>query len=868
MLGEATNRYAAFRLLSFDRDPVTRGPTVEVAHEALLREWDRLASWIDDRREALEHRRKIDTAMLEWNDSGDPSFLLGGGRLEQAERWRATTDIAVTKDEDAFLRTSRELADATQAAATRRRRRLVAVLSILLLVVSGLAVAAVLQRRAARQEARDATVRELAGESILALEEDPERAILLALEAVDLSRSVGQPALPEAIGALQRAVQAARVEVRLEGGDYFVQADPGDEWFVTDEEYLGPDGILWDADGNRLTTLVGPGGPLTWLDVSPDGAMVAASYDGTGIPDHPAVVLFDPVTGAELGRLAGSPAWYFSPAFSPDGRQLAVGSSSGEDRGGVVTVWDVASGRQIVSFAPTEFSADANTGLTGTVDFLPDGSLIIGDPAAQRFVFHSATTGAETGALEIDEPVGNFFLDPSGTRVATGSFSSKRLQIRELATGEKTVDIEVAQAQAIEWSPDGTVIAYTGNQGVITLIDATTGALLLELLGATAVTDVDFLAGGTQLVSTSVDGATRIWDVTPDGPPALGALLTTQPQHGFQVSADDSQLAAYTLPPGGFELVDVASGGTSAVLEDELVGVGSGAGLRTVSDDFSLMGSLQSDGRSTIRSMPDLDLVAELPDCTNPLAFTVDHSRALVNNYACTPDSDVATGTSRVIDVATGREIVEIPEAWVYYAAFNPPGALEGGRYLAVTDQFPVTVYDTETGAVIGSMPLEDLGLDAHLHLAFDPQGRYLAAGTVDGVVWVVDLVAVVEGASMVDALVFNQVAHTGPAPWPSITSDGVLATGGFDGLVRLWDVHTDRLLVEFRTDLDDQMPTVFFAPDGSYLLYAETGNVIRKYYLNTDRLVELAEDRVTRDLTVDECRRHLDPETCPAAET
>ena len=430
------------------------------------------------------------------------------------------------------------------------------------------------------------------------------------------------------------------------------------------------------------------------------------------------------------------------------------------------------------------------------------------------------------------------------------------------------MDIEVAEAQAIEWSPDGTVIAYTGNQGVITLIDATTGAFLMELLGASSVFDVAFLAGGDQLVNASVDGATRIWDVTPDGPPALGALVTTRPQHGFQISADGSQLAAYTLPPGGFELIDVPSGGTSAVMEDELVGVESAAGLRTVSDDFSLMGSLQSDGRATIRTLPDLDVVVELDDCTSPLAFTVDHSRALVNNYGCTPDSDVGTGTSRVIDVDTGREIVEIPVEWVYYAAFNPPGALEGGRYLAVTDQFPVTIFDTETGAVIGSMRPEDLGLDNHLHLAFDPQGRYLAAGTVDGVVWVVDLVAVVEGASMVDALVFNQVAHTGPAPWPSITSDGVLATGGFDGLVRLWDIHTDRLLVEFRTDLDDQMPTVLFAPDGSYLLYGETGNVIRKYYVDTDRLVELAEDRVTRELTVDECRRHLDPETCPAPET
>jgi energy-coupling factor transporter ATP-binding protein EcfA2 len=35
--------FGQYRLLTFDRDPVTRGPTVEVAHEALIREWDRLS---------------------------------------------------------------------------------------------------------------------------------------------------------------------------------------------------------------------------------------------------------------------------------------------------------------------------------------------------------------------------------------------------------------------------------------------------------------------------------------------------------------------------------------------------------------------------------------------------------------------------------------------------------------------------------------------------------------------------------------------------------------------------------------------------------------------------------------------------------
>ena len=36
--------------LAFDRDPATREPTVEVAHEALLVRWPRLRAWIDDDR--------------------------------------------------------------------------------------------------------------------------------------------------------------------------------------------------------------------------------------------------------------------------------------------------------------------------------------------------------------------------------------------------------------------------------------------------------------------------------------------------------------------------------------------------------------------------------------------------------------------------------------------------------------------------------------------------------------------------------------------------------------------------------------------------------------------------------------------------
>ncbi len=62
------------RLLLADHDPATRGPTVEVAHEALLREWPGLRTWIEEERDALVVTRRLQVAMQEWETADrDPS---------------------------------------------------------------------------------------------------------------------------------------------------------------------------------------------------------------------------------------------------------------------------------------------------------------------------------------------------------------------------------------------------------------------------------------------------------------------------------------------------------------------------------------------------------------------------------------------------------------------------------------------------------------------------------------------------------------------------------------------------------------------------------------------------------------------------
>ncbi|MDX1417478.1 MAG: protein kinase, partial [Candidatus Promineifilaceae bacterium] len=106
-IGAVIDEYGLARLLTFDHDPLTRESTVEVAHEALLREWPRLRGWLDESRSDVRLQRLLAAAAAEWQANGQvDGFLLRDARLEQFAGWAATTSVALTAGEQAFLNAS------------------------------------------------------------------------------------------------------------------------------------------------------------------------------------------------------------------------------------------------------------------------------------------------------------------------------------------------------------------------------------------------------------------------------------------------------------------------------------------------------------------------------------------------------------------------------------------------------------------------------------------------------------------------------------------------------------------------------------------------------------------------------------------
>ncbi|MEO0564403.1 MAG: hypothetical protein AAF125_20025, partial [Chloroflexota bacterium] len=112
------------RLLTFDRDPETREPTVEVAHEALFRTWDRLFRWVNEEQDNIRQGQALAGLVADWERADeDESYLLRGGRLAAFEAWLAQTTTTVTAAERAFVQASVARRKREEAAAAEQQAR-------------------------------------------------------------------------------------------------------------------------------------------------------------------------------------------------------------------------------------------------------------------------------------------------------------------------------------------------------------------------------------------------------------------------------------------------------------------------------------------------------------------------------------------------------------------------------------------------------------------------------------------------------------------------------------------------------------------------------------------------------------------------
>ena len=207
------------RLVTTGREEASGEETVEVAHEALIRGWERLKGWVQEDRAFLEWLKGLRVDLARWKESRE---LLRGKPLADARDWLEKRSKDLSAEARRFI----------QASARRRRVRRTltfTAVAVAFVLISFAALFAWQQRNIAVAQQRVSRSRELAAMAMGQLEVDPELSLLLAIEAVETEYTV------QAENALRQAV-ASPWRATLRGHTDWVNSaaySPDGRWIVT-----------------------------------------------------------------------------------------------------------------------------------------------------------------------------------------------------------------------------------------------------------------------------------------------------------------------------------------------------------------------------------------------------------------------------------------------------------------------------------------------------------------------------------------------------------------------------------------------------------------------------------------------------------
>lgn len=795
VLEDVVDIFSHHRLLTFDHDPLTRSSTVEIAHEALIREWGNMRDWLTTSRELLRLHHRVMESAAEWLRNGrESAFLSVGTRLSQFETLMHESDIVLNAVELEYLQASiaahdkqiqaekeqrqRELELAQQAAdsankaannalqaaaaqkqAANRLYYLAGALGIFLMIATILAIVTFNQSQVAQASAAEAQNVALVAGSRAALERyDTEMALALAWQAVALNPSsdLAQTALSQSA----YAPGTVRKYVGHTAPVWRVAFSPDDQTFLSG----GADGtlILWNTTTgaviHRIKDDLIPG--YIKAAFSPDGH--TAIYGG----DNGMLGVLDTATGEVIRRFKGHNGWIATVGFSSDGQPYSCGQD------GVLVVWDMETDTAVHRFTgPTDvmtdcvFSSDDSMAVAG----FQNGTLMIWDVSSGDLL-HRFETGQRVQSVD---------LSSDGLYVLAGMIDSG-IYLWDLQTQQiiRRFIGHTAPINDARFSLDGKQVVSAAGDDIVGVWNVETGQLIRELRGGRTIAyTVIFSSDGRYVLAGGADNTIRLWD-----------LWEGQIVRKFVGHHDWIQSIA--LSPDQKTALTASWDGTAIVWNVE-----TGQELRRLT---APQGAVLYD-------------VAYAPDGATALIAGGVH-------YG-------GPGDVILWDLNTGQ----ILRRYSGHTAFSSAVAFshDGTTFMSGSGNGSAFLWDTHSGEIIRRFGENQLTVT---DIVFSPDGKTVIITSFDGniILWNV------ETAQMIRRF----IGHSGIVTSIDFTNDGQqMVSRGIDGSI-LWDVATGGEIQRFFDPngqvggaiLSPDNRTVFGAsgPDNAGLWDKETGRIIR----------------------------------------
>lgn len=835
------------RLLTADQE---QRPTVELAHEALIRNWNRLKQWVEEDAENLRTRRRLEEAATEWTNNGrDPSFLYRGARLSKAEEW-AASHPGEAKPED-FLKASIAQRD-KEVNEERRRRRwkliLLAAATLTAVVVAGV-MYGLWKKSIWQQQTNLAT--QMAGQAKLVLASNPLVSLMLGTKAVQLKDD-----LPEAKGALLGALARFDTQPLGKPGIVALAAAADRRSIVT----ISSDKVasLWALDGeipaapvqtlrieesisrlalssdrNWLLTL-DRDGHARLRNLSPHGKVTEVLDENwpPGDPFSPdskwlimrkldTPVLHDPSRGSYY-ELKGGPISLWPQAYSPDSRHLAVAPG-----GHTPEIWDLPWTASDFRHPLSEVPA-----IIFGLSFSPNG------PWLAATLAHGSSADAVVWRVDPDGTAGQpiFFQGCGGNpqvvvcsngrcvytwRAAGAPYSSCLWRVDE--TGNVLSPTRLPNASIATFSAEGRWLAWGDNDGAVRLLNP-----LSSPASAIDLVDLDheimlllFTQGDRWLVIQGRNEALRIVD------------MRRYPSGEILAATPDGARLIVAPPNGPARIVEHGN-----IVGRELLSSGSIGLIRALSPDGSWLATGGPNEKINLWNIAENPAPQQVGDSATALAIDPKTRFLAVGKK----------GEAWLRSFRNGalREVTADPDQTVTVFAFAPDQ-----KFLAVGwDQGRIGIFPTDSEGVVAVPPQREAAVKA---LTFSPDSRWLAMADANGkvVLWSFEKNELsLEGQDKkIHILAFSRDGRQ-------------IASGGQDGTLQLWSFDGERSPgppVAWKGH-DSQILALSFTADGKELISTGSNDGVRRWPLRTEDLIRLACQKAGRSLTKEEWDSNAPP--------